>query len=120
MMHSANFRKNVALSLAFLFVASLLTKTAHGLLLHHHHAHERHACSAISDKEGGKIHLHDQRFSIEDCQVCDMCFAVTDVLPDLFMPVLPASPGVKTEFAYRTAFTCLAFDHTPLRGPPAA
>ena len=120
MIHSTISRSRAALSLAFLFAASLLMKTVHGVFLHHHHAHERHACSAISDKQGSKVHLHDQRFSIEDCQVCDMCFAVADVLPELLMPVLPALPGGQTDIPYASVIVCRAFDQTLLRRPPSA
>lgn len=70
-----------AIVLTAIVVGSLLTRTVHGVFLHHDHAHERHACSAFQGKHSGNTHLHDQRYSIEDCPVCEFCFAVADVLP---------------------------------------
>ncbi len=106
-----------ALLLGVLFAASTGLKTGH-LLLHHHHHRETLPCSARHE-QGNPFHLHDERYSAEDCLVCAFWFATPE------MPCAgPSLPNYTVVWRLHLplleeTFQALAPTHRYLRGPPA-
>lgn len=103
--------------LALVFVASWSLKTLHGLCMHHAH-HGAPVCEAAH--EGGNTqHLHDERYTPDDCSVCAFMFAVPEIVG---MPLLPGAPAeARTTLPAAPVEPLLPVyaNDIRLRGPPA-
>ena len=96
-----------------------LMKALHPLL-EHHHAHEDHPACTAADRDRSEHHLHDERYAVDECSICEFLLSVQECTPRPAELVLRSQPEVKSSPA---AVTGLYFSGeqavTCLRGPPA-
>jgi hypothetical protein len=106
------------------FLAALLTtfwslKVAHGFLWHDaQHRHDKPVCAAAQQRETNVVHLHDERFSADDCTLCGFVLSATELpqLPEFAVRALTASIGKPVlRRPQRSGVSILS---TRLRGPP--
>ncbi len=112
------FQKRTALLLVLLFAAAWLLRTVHGVVLHHQHAHNRLACTAFHDEHPGKTHLHDMRYAVEDCPVCDFGFAVPELISITALLSSPAPRHDSVTVFFQEAEENSLKDTVFRRGPP--
>ncbi|MFN0176116.1 MAG: hypothetical protein ACKVU0_15820 [Saprospiraceae bacterium] len=112
------YRRFSAWALVLLFTALWSVKTAHVLLSHHHHQDEHPVCEATHDPNSA--HIHDERWSVEDCSLCAFVVSVPEpfvlgILPN-FLSKLPDSES--PIFYHTPAFAKKGSDSVMRRGPP--
>ena len=103
--------------LALVVVSSWSVKTIHSLCMHH----ERHGapvCEAAH--EGRSMHLHDERYTPDDCSVCAFIFAIPEIVtvPTLVQP--PVAWARPLPVAPATPFHAVYANDIRLRGPPVS
>lgn len=104
------------LLILLLLLASQMVRTGHWLL--HHAHHETLPCSA-REEGPNTFHLHDERYSAEDCFVCAFWFAFPDLPAD--RPFLSAWVIAKKAAlpGFLENFAAASRPQRYLRGPPA-
>jgi hypothetical protein len=106
------------------FLAALLTtfwslKVAHGFLWHDtQHRHDKPVCEAARQDKSNTPHLHDERFSADDCTLCGFVLSASELpqLPEFAMRALvgfSAAPAL-----HRPQQSGISVLSTRLRGPP--
>lgn len=103
--------------LALVFVASWSVKTIHGLCMHHEH-HDVPVCEAAH--EGNVQHLHDERYTPEDCSVCAFIFAVPEIVCVPVFSPLPVPAEKRETTTLPSPYRPVYGDAVRLRGPPPA
>ena len=101
--------------LGFLFFASWMLKSGHFLLADHIHE-DKPACDA--EHTGKSKHLHDARYSNEDCAVCSFLLAVPELVSVSSSLHAPKPVANKNIQAPVVPFQSGAKDSVRLRGPP--
>ena len=103
--------------LLVVFGSMWMLKTVHALSAHHQHL-DRPVCEAALDHNA--VHIHDERYSGEDCSLCAFVLAVPEFIA---CPALIASDLVLLHadqpLLYESHSVKATFDTVALRGPPA-
>lgn len=116
--HPPTFHKRTAQVLVLLFAAAWLLRTVHGFILHPGHTHDRLVCTAFYDGRPGKTHLHDKRYAVEDCPVCDFAFAIPELLSVTALLTPPAVLHDSVATILPASERSTLKDTTFRRGPP--
>jgi len=103
--------------LALVFAAACSLKTVHSLLLHHAHA-DHPVCEAAYEHQG--VHLHDERYSPDDCSLCAFVLSVPEMLSiSAFVTRAVKLPDSESpNFYHAPVNSKTACDSTLRRGPP--
>ena len=116
MLRDSLIRQLAAYLLLLLFASQFLGREFHYIVAHHHHE-DILTCEAAP----GDTHLHDERYShAEDCALCLLPHATTDVLPEITVNAeAPCLVHIKSVYAEHLLFVSKVISLPSLRGPPA-
>jgi hypothetical protein len=104
--------------LLFVFLTMWSVKMGHAFFMHHRHA-DRPVCEAAADRYSA--HLHDERYTGEDCTLCAFVLAVPEIFSISVLPdVVLVAPATTRPSLYRSLYGQSGYDTTVCRGPPAA
>lgn len=114
-LHLVRHRPIQAVLLICLFVTTWFTRSVHVLWVHHQA--ERPPCEAHDEHV---LHLHDERYAVEDCLTCTCLMAVADLPPLWVLTASLHSPKASPRIIFVDACPSLwaGYDLTCRRGPP--
>lgn len=117
MIRRSTYQQVSAWALMVIFTAGWSFKSLHTLFVHTAD-HNKSVCSIYYDIHAGGKHIHDERYSKDECSLCAFVLSSFEAPACLEFPVISKTVFHSISFPAESVFLGQSLEVTRLRGPP--